>query len=424
MSLTPQMRQSLNMLGMSVSDLNEYIEFAISQNPFLKKLIDAKSADKYRARAAASGNESAYEYENNLKDETNPRLSLISQIKMSGISSDELEIAEYLIFEMDDNGYITVELEEAASDLGASVEDIEECLKAVQALDPAGIGARDITECLQLQLKRKSKEASLEYRIVSSFLPEVAREDVEKIAAALKTDHKSVRDAIAVIKKLTPRPASNILSKGSEKVIPELVARFEKHKVRLEVNRGALPGLKLYNPYENDFNIVKDPEARKFMTENINSAKSLIDNLKRREDTVCKVANYILSFQRDCLTKDKHEIKTLTIKDIAKVTNLHPSTVSRTVSHKYIKVNDKVIALNSLMSHGMKKENGEIQSKSAIKSKIEELVKAEDSSRPLTDDVISIMLKSDGTLLNRRTVAKYRMAIGILPAYLRKKIKS
>jgi len=422
MSLTPQMRQSLNMLGMSVSDLNEYIEFAISQNPFLKKLIDAKSADKYRDRGSMSGNESAYEYENNLKDEANPRFSLLSQIKMTGLNDGELEIAEYLIFEMDDNGYINVELEEAATDLGVSLEDVEECLEAIQALEPAGIGARDITECLQLQLKRKGKKNSLEYKIVSSFLPEVAREDVEKISSALKVDHASVRNAIAAIKKLTPRPASTMLSKPSEKVIPELVARFEKKKVRLEVNRGAMPGLKLYNPYENDFNIVKDPEARKFMTENINSAKSLIDNLKRREDTVCKVANYILTFQRDCLTKDKHDVKTLTIKDIAKVTNLHPSTVSRTISHKYIKVNDKVISLKSLMSHGMKKENGEIQSKTAIKTKLAGLVKAEDTSRPLTDDAICRMLKNEGTLLNRRTVAKYRMAIGILPAYLRKKI--
>lgn len=411
------------MLGMSVSDLNEYIEFAISQNPFLKKLIESKSADKYRDRAAIFGNESPYEYENKIRDEENPRLSLLSQIKMTGISDSALEIAEYLIFEMDDNGYITVAPEEAAGDLGVSVEDVEECLVTIQALEPAGIGARDITECLQLQLKRQGKENSLEYRIVSSYLPEVAREDVEKIAGALKTDLGSVRNAIAGIKKLSPRPASTILSKKSERVIPELIARFDKKKVRLEVNRGAVPGLKLYNPYENDFNIIKDPEARKFMTENVNSAKSLIDNLKRREDTVCRIANYVLSFQRDCLTKNKHDIKTLTIKDIAKVTNLHASTVSRAVSHKYIKVNDKVIALNSLMSHGMKKENGEIQSKTAIKLKLEALVKAEDASCPLTDDAISRMLKNEGTLLNRRTVAKYRKALRILPAYLRKKVK-
>lgn len=328
-----------------------------------------------------------------------------------------------MIFEMDDNGYITMEPEEAARDLGVDIEDVQECLEAIQGLEPAGIGAADITECLQLQLKRKDMESSLEYKIVSSYLAEVAREDIERIAKALKADKEAVKRAIATIKKLNPRPASTILSEQSEKVIPELIARFEKNKVRLELNRGTIPGLKLYNPYENDFNIIKDPQARQFMKENINAAKNLIDNLKRREDTVCKVANYILNFQRDNLTKDKHDIKTLAIKDVAKAIKFHPSTISRAISHKYIKVNDKVISLNSLMSHGMKKENGEIQSKTAVKMKIEALVKGEDDSSPLTDDAIVDRLKAGGIVLSRRTVAKYRLALRILPAYLRKKVK-
>ncbi len=423
MSLTPQMRQSINMLGMSVTDLAEYIEFSATQNPFLKKILENNDAYRHRDKTVLHANEFPYEHENKLKDEENPRFSLLSQIKMTDISDKLLEIAEYLIFEMDDNGYISVEPEEAARDLSVDVEDVQECLEAIQGLEPAGIGASDITECLQLQLKRKGLEGSLEYKIVSSYLAEVAREDIERIAGALKTDKETVKSAIALIKKLNPRPASTILSKSSERVIPELMARFEKNKVRLELNRGAIPGLKLYNPYENDFNIIKDPQARKFMTENINAAKSLIDNLKRREDTVCKVANYILSFQRDNLTKDKHDIKTLTIKDIAKAVKFHPSTISRAISHKYIKVNDKVISLNSLISHGMKNENGEIQSKTAVKTRIEALVKNEDNSHPLTDDAISDGLKSEGIALSRRTVAKYRLALRILPAYLRKKIK-
>lgn len=423
MALTPQMRQSINMLGMSVTDLAEYIELAATQNPFLKKILENKVNDKYKNKTGLPADKSPYDHENKLKDAENPRFALLSQIKMTGISDELLEIAEYLIFEMDDNGYISVEPEEAAHDLLVDLEDVQECLEAIQDMGPAGIGAADITECLQLQLKRKGMEASLEYKIVSSYLGEVAREDIERIAKSLKTDVKAVKIAVANIKKLNPRPASTILSKSSERVIPELMARFEKNKVRLELNRGAIPGLKLYNPYENDFNIIKDPEARQFMKENINAAKTLIDNLKRREDTVCKVANYVLSFQRDCLTKDRHDMKTLTIKDIAKAVKFHPTTISRAVSHKYIKVNDKVIPLNSLLSHGMKKENGEIQSKTAVKMRIEALIKSEDSSSPLTDDVIVDKLKAEGIVLSRRTVAKYRLALHILPAYLRKKIK-
>jgi RNA polymerase sigma-54 factor len=423
MTLTPQMRQSINMLGMSATDLAEYIEFAATQNPFLKKVLENKDSYRHKNKSALSSGDSPYDHESNLKDEGNPRFSLLSQIKMTDIGDELLEIAEYLIFEMDDNGYISVEAEEAARDLSVDVEDVQECLEAIQGLEPAGIGAADITECLQLQLKRKGMESSLEYKIVASYLAEVAREDIDRIANALKADKEAVRRAIAAIKKLNPRPASTILSKQSEKVIPELMASFEKNKVRLELNRGSIPGLKLYNPYENDFNIIKDPQARQFMKENINAAKHLIDNLKRREDTICKVANYILSFQRDNLTKDKRDMKTLTINDVAKAVKFHPSTISRAIAHKYIKVNDKVISLNSLMSHGMKKENGEIQSKTAVKAKIAALVKSEDSACPLTDDIIVDRLKVGGIVLSRRTVAKYRLALSILPAYLRKKIK-
>ncbi len=412
------------MLGMSVTDLAEYVEFAATQNPFLQKILENKTADKYRNKAAVSKNEYPYELENKAKDNENGRINLLSQVRMAGISDKSFEIAEYLIFEMDDNGYITADSEEAASDLGVTAEDVRDCLETIQGMEPPGIGARDITECLQLQLRRKGMEDSLEYRIASSYLAEVAREDIDRIAKALKTDKEKIKAAVANIKKLNPRPASTILSKGSEKVIPELIARFEKNKVRLELNRGTIPGLKLYNPYENDFNIIKDPEARKFMKENINAAKNLIDNLKRREDTLCKVANYILSFQRDCFTEDKHDIKTLTIKDIAKAVDFHPSTISRAVSHKYISVNDNVMPLNSLLSHGMKKESGELQSKTAIKKRIEVLVKNEDSACPSTDDVISKILRSEGIILSRRTVAKYRQALRILPAYLRKKVKS
>jgi len=408
------------MLGMSVSDLAEYIDFAATQNPFLQKIVAKKVADRYQNRAAMSMLESPDD-ENMIKSEENPRFSLLSQAKMMGIGNKSYEIAEYLIFEMNDNGYIIINPEDAASDLGVTVDDVLDCIEIIQSMEPAGIGAKDITECLQLQLKRKNMEDSLEYRIVSSYLAEVAREEIDKMSKALEADKEEIKKAIANVKRLNPRPASGILSKGSEKVIPELTASFEKEKVRLSFNRGSIPGLKLYNPYENDFNIVKDPEARKFMRENINAAKSLIDNLKRREDTVCKVANYILDFQQDCLTQDNDNIKTLTIKDIAKAVSFHPSTVSRAVSQKYVKFNDKVMPLNSLLSHGIKKENGEFKSKAAIRIKISSLVKNEDPSRPLTDDKISKALKSEGVIISRRTVVKYRNMLRILPTYLRKK---
>lgn len=424
MALTPQMRQSLNILGMSINDLAEYVDFAVSQNPFLQKLIDQTSRDRHKKDHISHSLEPSQGYEKTLKQDENPRLSLLSQVKLAGITDDELEIAEYLIYEMDDNGYIDIDIEEAAGDLGVDAEEIHKCLSHIKSMEPAGIGACDIRECLKLQLERQGKKDSLEYRIVSSFLNEVAQENIEKIVNTLKADKPKVKEAVSAIKKLNPRPASTILARESERVIPELVVSLKNNKVRLELNRGSVPGLKLYNPYEKDFDIIKDPEARNFMRENMNAARGLIDNLKRREDTMCKVADYILNFQRDALADGAFHIKSLTIKDVAHATNFHQSTISRAVSNKYIKVNDKVMSLDTLLSHGIKKANGELTSKTSVKKSIEALVKNEDSSRPVNDSEICRRLKEEGINISRRTVAKYRSSLRILPAHLRKKVKT
>lgn len=415
------MRQSIQLLGMSVKDLSEYVDSLLAKNPFLQKLIDEKGYNKHNRSSGLRTAGDDHDRIDSAKQDENPRFKLLSQLKMAGLDSKALEIAEYLIFEMDDNGYITIDPEVAAKDLSVEPEEVDVCLEVIQNMEPAGIGAKDVRECLQLQLKRRGKEDSLEYRVVSDFLSEVARNDVEKIAGATRSDEEKVKDAINYIRKLNPRPASTILSVRSETVIPELVAKVDADSVRLELNKDSVPRLKIYNPYENDLDIVKDPETRKFLKENIDIAKGLIDGLKRREDTICKIAKYILEFQKDAVNKEEAP-KTLTLNDVAKALNFHPSTVSRAISNKHIQLNDAVVPIKSLLSHGLRKDNGDITSKTAIKRRIAEMVKGEASASPLKDGEIETRLKKEGVGINRRTVAKYRKALRILPAYLRRRV--
>src|SRR3989338_3042374 len=182
MVLTPQMKQSIQMLAMSTQDLNEYVESALEANPFLKKEFVKKDTD--------------YDPVANIEQKENPRASLLLQIKILGLKDKELEIAEYLIYEMDDNGYITVGLEEMADALFVGVDEIEKILGVIQGMEPAGIGARNVGECLQLQLKRAKRRDSLEYIIVTEFLGEVARNDIDRIAKALNKDKKEVQNAV------------------------------------------------------------------------------------------------------------------------------------------------------------------------------------------------------------------------------------
>jgi len=175
-----------------------------------------------------------------------------------------------------------------------------------------------------------------------------------------------------------------------------------------------------YNPYENKLDIIKDPEVKQFLKENMAAGKQLIDNIKRREETMCRVADHILKFQKDAFRSGFSCIKHLTIKDVAKTLNYHPSTISRTISNKYIQVDDKVIPLKTLLSHSIKKQNGDLVSKTTVKTRIKELVKDEDKTKPLADNAIKTKLEEEGVFIKRRTVAKYRDSLRILPVHLRR----
>ncbi len=409
LALTPQMRQSMQLLGMSAKELIEYIDSLIEKNPLLQKQYDTKRSTSvdYPDKTIAS--------------EENPRLSLLSQLRMLNLDNKSMEIAEYLIYEMDDNGYIKIDLEEAAKDLFAGLDEVERVLSVIQNMDPPGIGARDVQECLQLQLKRQDKEDSLEYTIVTEFVKELARNDLKKILETLKIDEGRIQKAFSSIKKLNPKPASTILSKREEPVIPDLIANIKDNDVYLELNREFIPHLRLYNPYENKLEVIKDPQAKEFLKKNMNDAKGLIDSLKRREETMCRVADYILRFQGGSIKKDISQIRSLAIKDVASALKMHPSTISRAVSNKYIQIDDKVMPLKGLLSHGIKKHNGELASKISIKNRIKQLIDGEDRSKPLSDKSIKDMLEKEGVPLKRRTVAKYRGSLRILPTSLRRK---
>lgn len=415
MALTPQMRQSIELLAMPVKELGEYVDSILEKNPFLKKAVEKRN---YRSTGEISS-------EPQITSHEDPRDALLSQLRMQKLDVDRMRIAEYLIYEIDDNGYISCDCDEAASDLGADIETVEDVLETIQEMEPAGIGARDAQECLLIQLKRLGKEGSTEYRIVQSFISELASQDAKGIAQVLKVSEDEVLKAFKSIRKLNPKPASTLLSEKQDPVIPDLVAHIKKDKVTIGINRDWFPVIRFYNPYENKPDIIKDPEVREFVKVNESAAKQLLDNLKRREDTMCKVASYILNFQLASLKSgNSGAIKSIAIKDVAAALGFHSSTISRTISNKYIQLDNKVLALNSLLSNGIKKADGQVISKSYILERLSSIIKYEDKANPSTDDAIRDMLSKEGIVIERRTVAKYRNALRILPKHLRKKVKA
>jgi len=411
----------MQILGMSTKELNEFIDSLLEKNPFLKKQFTNPSYE--RQRTQSHDNEAYEDYINNrLASEESPRDRLLSQLKIHGLNKEALEIAEYLISEMDDSGYIRIDMEEAAEDLGVTPEALEKVILTIQEMEPAGIGARDLRECLEIQLVRSGKEGSLEYAIVSGYMNELAKNDIKNIAGALNVNERQAAAAIENIKKLEPRPASSILAKSADPITPDLIVRGSAKDVFLELNRETVPQLRLYNPYENKLEVIKDPQAKEFLRQNMTAAKGLIDNLKRREETMCRVTDYIVRFQKGPLFEGSAGgIKSLTMNKVAEDLNMHLSTISRAVSNKFIQIDDKVMPLKSLLSHAITKENGETTSKASVKARIKELIGAEDKKRPLSDDDTRKKLQLEGIVLSRRTITKYRESLKILPTYLRRK---
>lgn len=421
MALTPQMRQSIQLLGMSSQDLADYIEVILEKNPFLTKYRENARFEKLKQYGLNTRTSRTLEYDDNRRSQrVNPREALVSQIRMLGLDSLSQEIAEYLIYELDDNGYLTSDLDRIADNFTVTRERVEEILDVVQDLDPPGIAARSITECLQIQLRRMKRASSLEYAIVTDHVRELARNDYEAIAKALGEDAGAVKKALAAIKALNPRPASSLLSEGAPRVNPDLIARIKGRKITIAINRQSVPQLKLYNPYEQDMPSVKDDETREFFKENMSTAKQLMDGLKRREETLCKVATYILEFQRKHIER-KGPMNCLRVSDVADALGLHASTISRSVSNKFVEINDEVIPLKSLLSQGMPNGNGDHISKASVKNRILSIVNKEDKTKPFSDEAIKTMLQREGIAIERRTVAKYRESLRLLPTHLRKK---
>ncbi|MBF0217252.1 MAG: RNA polymerase factor sigma-54 [Candidatus Omnitrophica bacterium] len=423
LALTTQMRHSVKMLGMSLADLNDYIDTVVSTNPLLETSAPAEDFRFKHGLTMSKRNTALYEAPDDadIAQEITPQESLLSQVRLLSLSEKDIKIAEYLIFEMNGDGYIKVTADEAARDLFCQAEDVERALGAIQSLDPPGIGARDVRECLQLQLERQGKKDSLEYILVTEFLSLVAIQDTLAISRALGADKKEVIKAAERIRALNPRPASTLMAKADIPVVPDLVATVKNDKITLEVNRGAVRKLTLYNPYEDKLGVIKDPKAREFLETHTKEARQLMDNLKRREETLCRVAYHMLKVQAYHIEHEKKYLKALSMADIAKALGLNTSTISRALSNKYIQINGKVSPLKSLTSASFNNSDGKRTSKTYITALIRDLLRDENKTSPMSDIDTMRELEQHGITIKRRTVAKYRESIRILASHLRKR---
>lgn len=367
--------------------------------------------------------------------------SLQEQLSLTDLSDDEQQLAEYVLGNIDEDGYLRRDLMSISDDIAFNLnmdvqeEKLEKILKVIQDFDPPGVGARDLRECLLLQLERKEgTDYVLARTIVKDFFNEFTKKHYEKIQSKLELTDDVLKDSIAHILKLNPKPGSsysNPLNKSNQHIVPDFILENVDGELSLSLNQRNVPELKINDTYQDMLKTMSesqkakknDKEALLFVKQKIDSAKWFIDAIQQRQTTLLLTMTEIISFQKEYFQEgDETRLKPMILKDIAERTNLDISTISRVSNSKYIQTHFGIYPLKYFFSEGMQKDDGEEVSTREIKKILQGCIENEDKRRPLTDEKLAAILKEKSYNIARRTVAKYREQLDIPVARLRKEL--
>ncbi len=335
---------------------------------------------------------------------------LRSQLSVLVIPDAVREAAELIIGNLEDNGYLTASLEELAADGSVRVADLEEGLKVVQSLDPAGVGARDLRECLLLQLASRNGQGGVAWRIVEQHLKLLERRQYQELAKVLGRPLDHIRIACDVIRHLDPCPGLRYSGPGARQVEPDVYIFKEGDDYVIQLNDDDLPQLRLNRQYRRMLDRSQEPnkDVRNYVRERYASAIQLMKNIEQRRQTILKVCEAIVRRQRGFLDHGLDYLKPMMIKEIAEEIGVHPSTVSRAVANKYAHTPQGVFELRYFFSEAVQGPSGAETPLLLLKRKVKRMIEEEDPAHPLTDEQITARLQAEGIHVTRRTVAKYR----------------
>ena len=369
---------------------------------------------------------------------------LVEQLGYRNLPERDMRLAVYLIGSIDEDGYLRRDLESVADDIAftmgleTTAGELERLLGIIHELEPAGIGARDLRECLLLQMAQmpvNTRPRRLDRKILTSYFDEFVKKHYEKLMARLQISEDDFRDAIAEIRHLSPKPGNLYAEGGTDTtpyIIPDFILDYQDGRFNLSLNSYNVPEVRVNRRYMEMIREMvgsdgrvreKDKEAIQFVKNKIDSAKWFISAIKQRHDTLMRTMQTILDYQQEYFKDgDKSKLRPMILKDIADRTGLDVSTISRVVNSKYVQTQFGIILLKSLFSEAMQTDSGEEVSSYEIKNILQQCIDEEDKRRPLTDETLMDILNSKGYRIARRTVAKYREMLGIPVARLRKQI--
>jgi len=456
--LTPSLQQAIKLLPLTTLELAEVLEQEVMENPLLEEVPtqDAAVGDEIsqeEAKEEAERTDPLKEidvekfFEDYLDDGRERRVRsseipemppientltetpdlydhLLWQLHMS--ASDELtrEIGEAIIQNLDEDGMMRASVDEIANMGPFSIEDVEKALGVIQGLDPSGVAARDLTECLRLQLKHLGLEGSPTDVMVRDHIKQLQTHQYPEIGRQMGLTPDEVSHHLEIIRRLDPKPGMKYCPDRSTYVIPDVFVVKEGDDYKILLNDDGLPKLRISPTYKRMLD-GKEPgseETRNYVKEKLRSALWLLKSVDQRQRTIYKVADSIVKHQRGFLDHGIAHLRPLVLRDVANDIGMHESTVSRVVANKYMHTPRGVYELRFFFHSGITSSMGEAISSVTIKDKIRKMIEGEDTARPLSDSRIAELLGADGLPLARRTVAKYREELRIPPSNLRKSV--
>jgi RNA polymerase sigma-54 factor len=457
--LTPSLQQAIKLLPMSTLELADLLNQEVVENPLLEEAVtedlqpaDGVTTDKPGESPATPGtktedwDDSDYAYffgdylddgyrphtpqevrdlppiENTLSTTTSLADHLEWQLSLQAASDTLRSIGEAIIGNLDNDGYLVASVDEIAAMGNWAMPDVEHALSVVQGFDPIGVAARDLQECLLLQLRRVGEDVSVAERIVTDHLRLLQNHQVPEIAKRLGTTVDDLREHVELIRHLDPKPGSRYNRLSSPYVIPDVyVVKIEDQYVAV-LNEEGLPQLRVSPVYRRllDKNAQQSDETRAYVKDKFRSALWLIKSVEQRQRTIHKVATSIIQFQRDFLDNGIEHLRPLVLRDVANDIGMHESTVSRVVTNKYMHTPQGVFEMKYFFHSGISSSYGESVSSVTIKQRIRKIIDAEDPRKPLSDSKIVSILQREGLVLARRTIAKYREEMRIPTSNQRK----
>ncbi len=347
---------------------------------------------------------------------------LLWQLRMSALNETQMEIGAVIIGNLNEDGYLQVSLEDLAKTCGTEPARAEAVLKVIQQFDPLGVAARDLRECLIIQATELYPGHDLVFDILENHMADLERRNYQAIAKKLSVSLDEVAEAMEVIRRLDPKPGRTVSDEEPQYITPDIYVYKMEGEFVIVLNEDGLPKLRVNSFYKDALASGGPSDAKEYVQSKLRSAVWLIRSIHQRQRTIYKVTESIVGFQRDFFDKGIAYLKPLVLRDVAEDVGMHESTISRVTTNKYVHTPQGVFELKYFFNSGINRFQGAAVASEAVKERIRHMIAAEDPAKPLSDQAIGDMLQEENIDIARRTVAKYREMLGILPSSRRRQI--